>query len=139
MSSFANRFVALPFQDLKDLLPALLCADPKLTNSPIGFLLLGLFQELPVPLVRESLLHGLFEANLVGFQITSYVHHFMQTVSHILALEALPKGIKIEGTFGSGVGIHKGRFGLSHGYRRQSAAGEEVVLVFYGTDPCWRR
>ncbi|KAG6377935.1 glycosyltransferase family 20 protein [Boletus reticuloceps] len=48
--------------------------------------------------------------DLVGFQTASYARHFRQTVSRILALEALPKGIQVQGTFASGTGDHKGRF-----------------------------
>ena len=59
--------------------------------------------------VRESLL-GLLEADLVGFQTASRTLHLRQTVSCILALEALPKGIQIEASLGSGTGDHKARF-----------------------------
>jgi hypothetical protein len=40
----------------------------------------------------------------------SYTRHFRQTVSHNLALVALPKGIQIDGTFASGARAHKGWF-----------------------------
>ena len=60
--------------------------------------------------VRESLLHGLLEADLVGFQTASRTLHLRQTVSCILALEALPKGIQIEASLGSGTSDHKARF-----------------------------
>lgn len=45
--------------------------------------------------VRRDLLSGLMAANLVGFQTPNYARHFRQTVSRILAFEALPKGIRI--------------------------------------------
>ena len=38
---------------------------------------------------------GLLGADLVGFQTASYARHFRQTVSPILAYEALPKGIQV--------------------------------------------
>ena len=60
--------------------------------------------------MRESLLRGFLAADLVGFQTANYARHFRQTVSRILSLEALPKGIQVEGTVGSGAGSHKGRF-----------------------------
>ena len=75
---------------------------------------------------------------IIGFQTASHARHFRQTISRILSLEALPKGIQIEGTSGSGTGAHKGRFidiGLFPGYRRQSAAGEEVGLIVRGNGP----
>jgi trehalose 6-phosphate synthase/phosphatase len=45
--------------------------------------------------VRRDLLSGLMGADLVGFQTPNYARHFRQTVSRILAFEALPKGIRI--------------------------------------------
>jgi trehalose-6-phosphate synthase len=89
----------------------------------------------------SDILHGILAADLIGFQMASHARHFRQTISRILLLEALPKGIQIEGTSGSGTGAHKGRFvdvGVFPGYRCQSAAGEEVGLIFCGMDPCWR-
>ena len=38
---------------------------------------------------------GLLGADLVGFQTANYARHFRQTVSRILAYEALPKGIQV--------------------------------------------
>lgn len=95
------------------LLPALLRADPKLANAPIGFFLHVAFPSSEIfrcLSVRESLLRGVLAADLVGFQTASYARHFRQTVSRILALEALPKGIQVEGTFGSGTGAHERQF-----------------------------
>jgi trehalose 6-phosphate synthase complex regulatory subunit len=95
------------------LLPALLRAHPKLANAPIGFFLHVAFPSYEIfrcLSVRDSLLRGLLAADLVGFQTASYARHFRQTVSRILALEALPKGIQVDGTFGSGTSAHKGRF-----------------------------
>ncbi|KAF8126309.1 glycosyltransferase family 20 protein [Boletus edulis] len=95
------------------LLPALLRANPKLANAPIGFFLHVAFPSSEIfrcLSVRESLLRGILAADLVGFQTASYARHFRQTVSRILALEALPKGIQVQGTFASGTGDHKGRF-----------------------------
>jgi trehalose 6-phosphate synthase/phosphatase len=95
------------------LLPALLRADPRLANTPIGFFLHVAFPSSEIfrcLSVRDSLLRGILEADLVGFQTASYARHFRQTVSRILSLEALPKGIQVEGIFGSGTGANKGRF-----------------------------
>lgn len=46
--------------------------------------------------VREHLLRGPLGADLVGFQTVNFARHYRQTVSRILALEALPKGIQVE-------------------------------------------
>ena len=49
--------------------------------------------------MREKLLHGMLSADLIGFQTASYARHFRQTVSRILTLEALPKGIQTADRF----------------------------------------
>lgn len=45
--------------------------------------------------VRRDLLLGVLGADFVGFQTANYARHFRQTVSRILAYEALPKGIQL--------------------------------------------
>ncbi|EAU87507.2 trehalose-phosphatase [Coprinopsis cinerea okayama7 len=45
--------------------------------------------------VRKDLLLGVLGADFVGFQTANYARHFRQTVSRILAFEALPKGIQL--------------------------------------------
>lgn len=50
-------------------------------------------------------------ADLIGFQTHSYARHFRQTVSRILALEALPKGIQLSPTIGN---PDQGAIHLSH-------------------------
>ncbi|RXW13018.1 hypothetical protein EST38_g12836 [Candolleomyces aberdarensis] len=45
--------------------------------------------------MRDELLRGVLGADFVGFQTTNYARHFRQTVSRILAFEALPKGIQL--------------------------------------------
>ena len=95
------------------LLPALLCAHPKLANTPIGFFLHVAFPSSEIfrcLSVHESLLHGVLAADLISFQTASYACHFRWTVSQILTLEALPKGIQVKSTLGSGTGSQKGRF-----------------------------
>jgi trehalose 6-phosphate synthase/phosphatase len=58
--------------------------------------------------VRQDLLKGLLAADLIGFQTASFARQFRQTVSRILAYEALPKGIQLnDGAEGEGNG---GRF-----------------------------
>jgi trehalose 6-phosphate synthase complex regulatory subunit len=45
--------------------------------------------------VREPILRGLLGADLIGFQTASFARHFRQTVSRILSVEALPRGIQL--------------------------------------------
>jgi trehalose 6-phosphate synthase complex regulatory subunit len=91
------------------LLPSLLRASPKFTaHVPIGFFMHVAFPSSEIfrcLSVRESLLRGLLAADLVGFQTASFARHFRQTVSRILSLEALPKGIQLEGDRFVDVGV----------------------------------
>lgn len=45
------------------------------------------------------MLLGVLGADLIGFQTVNFARHFRQTVSRILAAEALPKGIQLEDRF----------------------------------------
>ncbi|EDR09311.1 alpha,alpha-trehalose-phosphate synthase [Laccaria bicolor S238N-H82] len=81
------------------LLPSLLRSSPKLPRTaPIGFFMHVAFPSSEIfrcLSVRQDLLLGLLGADLVGFQTANYARHFRQTVSRILAYEALPKGIQV--------------------------------------------
>ncbi|XP_006455649.1 hypothetical protein AGABI2DRAFT_121550 [Agaricus bisporus var. bisporus H97] len=81
------------------LLPLLLRSSPRIPPSaPIGFFMHIAFPSSEIfrcLSVRRDLLSGLMAADLVGFQTPNYARHFRQTVSRILAFEALPKGIRI--------------------------------------------
>ncbi|PGH00833.1 trehalose-phosphatase [Helicocarpus griseus UAMH5409] len=61
--------------------------------------------------VREELLQGMLGANLIGFQAQEYCHHFLQTCSRILTVEATKEGVQLEdrfvnvGTFPIGIDI----------------------------------
>ncbi|PGH35081.1 trehalose 6-phosphate synthase/phosphatase [[Emmonsia] crescens] len=61
--------------------------------------------------VREELLKGMLGANLIGFQAQEYCHHFLQTCSRILIVEATNEGVQLEdrfvnvGTFPIGVDV----------------------------------
>ena len=46
--------------------------------------------------VRKQLLEGLLGANLIGFQTDEYCHHFLQTCSRLLCVEATKNGIHLE-------------------------------------------
>lgn len=81
------------------LLPLLLRASPRIpASTPIGFFMHVAFPSSEIfrcLSVRRDLLSGLMAADLVGFQTPNFARHFRQTVSRILAFEALPKGIRI--------------------------------------------
>ncbi|KAG6864034.1 hypothetical protein C0991_000927 [Blastosporella zonata] len=81
------------------LLPGLLRASGKIPpTTPIGFFMHVAFPSSEIfrcLSMRQDLLRGLLGADLVGFQTANYARHFRQTVSRILAYEALPKGIQV--------------------------------------------
>lgn len=98
------------------LLPLLLRQStriPALARAPIGFFMHVAFPSSEIfrcLSVREHLLRGMLGADLVGFQTASYARHFRQTVSRILAVEALPKGIQVEYGIPGGAREGRGRF-----------------------------
>ncbi|TFK50600.1 alpha-trehalose-phosphate synthase [Heliocybe sulcata] len=74
----------------------------KLPNAIIGFFMHVAFPSSEIfrcLSVREPLLRGLLAADLIGFQTANYARHFRQTVSRILAMEALPKGVQTDERF----------------------------------------
>ncbi|OBZ75031.1 putative alpha,alpha-trehalose-phosphate synthase [UDP-forming] subunit [Grifola frondosa] len=82
------------------LLPAMLRA--RLPGAPIGFFMHVAFPSSEIfrcLSMREDLLRGVLGADLIGFQTANYARHFRQTVSRILAAEALPKGVQIDNRF----------------------------------------
>ncbi|KAJ7139621.1 alpha,alpha-trehalose-phosphate synthase [Mycena epipterygia] len=88
------------------LLPAMLRASPRIpAHAPIGFFMHVAFPSSEIfrcLSVRRSLLNGLLAADLVGFQTANYARHFRQTVSRIMAYEALPRGIQLNEGEGEG-------------------------------------
>ena len=79
--------------------------------------------------VRKELLEGVLGANLIGFQTDEYCHHFLQTCSRILNVEATKDGIQLEdrfvnvGTFPIGIDPNA----LSH--RREEPDVDEWIRV----------
>ncbi|KAJ7693561.1 alpha,alpha-trehalose-phosphate synthase [Mycena rosella] len=88
------------------LLPAMLRASSRIpAHAPIGFFMHVAFPSSEIfrcLSVRRPLLSGLLAANLVGFQTANYARHFRQTVSRIMAYEALPRGIQLNEGEGEG-------------------------------------
>ena len=74
----------------------------KLPDAQIGFFLHVAFPSSEVfrcLSVRKQLLEGMLGANLIGFQTEEYCHHFLQTCSRLLTVEATTEGIQLEGRF----------------------------------------
>jgi len=78
--------------------------------------------------VRKNLLCGILAADIIGFQTANYAWHFRQTVSRILALEALPKGIQVESGSSGGRFVDVGVFlmGIDVGGLREKQREPEV-------------
>ncbi|KAG5636272.1 hypothetical protein H0H81_008558 [Sphagnurus paluster] len=96
------------------LLPGMLRASGKIpATTPIGFFMHVAFPSSEIfrcLSVRQDLLRGLLGADLVGFQTANYARHFRQTVSRIMAYEALPKGIQVaDGDGAAGEGRAEGK------------------------------
>ena len=80
---------------------------PQLVRAKLPTAIIGLFLHVSFPTseifrclsVREYLLRGMLSADLIGFQTANYARHFRQTVSRVLALETLPKGIQLDNHF----------------------------------------
>ncbi|KAF2200033.1 hypothetical protein GQ43DRAFT_490188 [Delitschia confertaspora ATCC 74209] len=74
----------------------------KLPDAQIGFFLHTAFPSSEVfrcLAVRNQLLEGILGANLVCFQIKEYAHHFLQTCSRILGVEAVEDGVQLDQRF----------------------------------------
>ncbi|KAH8815415.1 glycosyltransferase family 20-domain-containing protein [Xylogone sp. PMI_703] len=74
----------------------------KLPEAKIGFFLHVAFPSSEVfrcLAVRKELLEGMLGANLIGFQISEYARHFLQTCSRLLCVEATNDGIQLEDRF----------------------------------------
>jgi trehalose 6-phosphate synthase complex regulatory subunit len=80
---------------------------PQLVREKLPTAIIGFFLHVAFPSseifrclsVREYLLRGMLSADLIGFQTANFARHFRQTVSRILALETLPKGIQLDDHF----------------------------------------
>ncbi|KAF2652278.1 glycosyltransferase family 20 protein [Lophiostoma macrostomum CBS 122681] len=74
----------------------------KLPDAQIGFFLHTAFPSSEVfrcLATRKDILDGLLGANLVAFQTPEYAHHFLQTCSRILSIEATADGVQLENHF----------------------------------------
>lgn len=74
----------------------------KLPDAQIGFFLHTAFPSSEVfrcLAARKELLDGMLGSNLVAFQTHEYAHHFLQTCSRILSVEATEDGVQLENRF----------------------------------------
>lgn len=92
----------------------------KLPDAQIGFFLHTAFPSSEVfrcLAARKELLNGMLGANLVAFQIQEYAHHFLQTCSRILSVEATEDGVQLESRFvnvwASPIGVNPGALALA--------------------------
>ena len=82
------------------LVPAMI--RKKLPDAQIGFFLHTAFPSSEVfrcLAVRKELLEGMLGANLVAFQTREYAHHFLQTCSRLLIVEATEDGVQLDHHF----------------------------------------
>lgn len=92
----------------------------KLPDAKIGFFLHTAFPSSEVfrcLAARKELLEGMLGANLVAFQTPEYAHHFRQTASRILAVEAMDNGVQLENrfvnVFSSPIGVNPLELGIA--------------------------
>ncbi len=74
----------------------------KLPEAQIGFFLHVAFPSSEVfrcLAVRKELLEGILGSNLVGLQTEEYSHHFLQSCSRLLNVEATKDGVQLEDRF----------------------------------------
>ena len=82
------------------LIPAML--RKQIPDAQIGFFLHVAFPSSEIfrcLAVRTELLEGLLGSNLIGFQTDEYCHHFLQTCSRLLCVEATNDGVHLEERF----------------------------------------
>lgn len=129
------------------LLPAMI--RKKHPNAAIGFFLHVAFPSSEIfrcLSVREHLLNGLLASDLVAFQTPNFARHFRssfssrvhrcianilfrQTVSRILALEALPKGIQTEERFVDVAAIPMGIDVAALSEKRWAALSQKLAML----------
>ncbi|KAI9704420.1 MAG: hypothetical protein M1836_007283 [Candelina mexicana] len=109
----------------------------KLPEARIGFFLHVAFPSSEVfrcLAVRKELLEGILGSNLVGLQTEEYSHHFLQSCSRILNVEARKDGIQLEDRFVNVMHLPIGINTVSLGATRSSPDVKEwldVILEKY--------
>ncbi|KAJ3079031.1 hypothetical protein HK102_004070 [Quaeritorhiza haematococci] len=79
---------------------------PAMVRQIIPNAIIGFFLHIPFPSseifrclhVRKQILEGLLGADLVGFQTSSFMRHFLMTCTRLLAVESSPRGIQLDNT-----------------------------------------
>jgi trehalose 6-phosphate synthase/phosphatase len=77
---------------------------PEIVRKAIPHATVGFFLHIPFPSsevfrclsVRKEILLGLLGADLIGFQIHSFMRHFLMTCSRIMGLDSTPKGVLLD-------------------------------------------
>lgn len=107
------------------LVPAMI--RKKLPEAQIGFFLHVAFPSSEVfrcLAVRKELLEGMLGADLVGFQTEEYCHHFLQTCSRLLCVEATREGLQLERRF---VNVSTFPIGIDPGSLSARRGGADVL------------
>ncbi len=84
-----------------------LCLVPSMLRKLLPEAKIGFFLHIAFPssevfrclATRKELLEGILGANLVGFQTDEYCHHFLQTCSRLLGVEAMTHGVQLDHRF----------------------------------------
>lgn len=116
------------------LLPSLLRA--KLPHAEIGFFMHAAFPSSEVfrcLSARNALLEGLLGADLVGFQIEEYCHHFLQTCSRLLSLEITIDGVQLHRRF-----VHVKSFPFGIDFEALDELRQTAEVSRWITDICIR-
>jgi len=80
--------------------------------------------------VRKELLEGMLGANLIAFQAQEYAHHFLQTCSRLLVVEATEDGIQLDSHFvtvtNAPIGVVPKQFEIA---RREPEVAEWIQVI----------
>ncbi|KAJ3053207.1 hypothetical protein HK097_004803 [Rhizophlyctis rosea] len=77
---------------------------PAMVRQLIPNAMIGFFLHIPFPSseifrclhVRRQILEGLLGADLIGFQTSAFMRHFLMTCTRLLSLESTPRGIQLD-------------------------------------------
>lgn len=109
---------------------------PKMLRKQIPDAQIGFFLHVAFPssevfrciACREELLEGVLGANLIGFQTDEYCHHFLQTCSRIIRVEATTEGIQLEDRF---VNVGKFPIGIDPASLNKRREGADVAASIH--------
>mmetsp|Transcript_17570 Transcript_17570/g.22553 ORF Transcript_17570/g.22553 Transcript_17570/m.22553 type:complete len:1118 (+) Transcript_17570:184-3537(+) len=107
---------------------------PQMLRSRLPNAKIGIYFHLPFPSselyrilpFREELLHGVINADLVGFQTYDYARHFLSTAEFLLGVECRHNGLEYDGFF-TNVSICP--IGIDPEKQREKTKMEEVLAL----------